>query len=90
MTTPGPVVGIDVAKAELVVAVRPGGDQWTVPNNEALYALYESGSEAGRRRTRPGISACQNAVSLVSARGHRSHLVGTTATCSCSRLPITS
>ncbi len=35
MTTPGPVVGIDVAKAELVVAVRPGGDRWTVPNNEA-------------------------------------------------------
>ena len=35
MTPPGPVVGIDVAKAELVVAVRPGGDRWTVPNNEA-------------------------------------------------------
>ena len=32
---PGPVVGIDVAKAELVVAVRPGGDRWTVPNIEA-------------------------------------------------------
>ncbi|MDP6579685.1 MAG: IS110 family transposase, partial [Vicinamibacterales bacterium] len=35
MTTPGPVVGIDVAKAELVVAVRPGDDRWTVPNDEA-------------------------------------------------------
>ena len=35
MTTPGPVVGIDVAKAELVVAVRPGGDRWTVPNDAA-------------------------------------------------------
>jgi len=42
MTTPGPVVGIDVAKAELVVAVRPGGDQWTVPNNEAGVACLRA------------------------------------------------
>ena len=28
------VVGIDVAQAELVVAVRPTRDAWTVPNNE--------------------------------------------------------
>ena len=35
MTPPGPVVGIDVAKAELVVAVRPGGERWTEPNDEA-------------------------------------------------------
>ena len=28
------VVGIDVAKAELVVATRPTGEQWTVDNDE--------------------------------------------------------
>ena len=28
-------VGIDVAKAELVVAIRPSGDRWTVANDEA-------------------------------------------------------
>jgi transposase len=28
------VVGIDVAKAELVVGVRPSGDRWTVANDE--------------------------------------------------------
>ena len=28
-------VGIDVAKAELVVAVRPSLEHWTVPNTEA-------------------------------------------------------
>ncbi len=37
----GPVfVGIDVAKAELVVALRPTGEQWTIPNRpEAWPAL---------------------------------------------------
>ena len=38
MTQPGPVVGIDVAKAELVVAVRPGDDRWCVPNDARLRA----------------------------------------------------
>jgi len=28
------LVGIDVAKAELVVATRPGGERWTVSNDE--------------------------------------------------------
>lgn len=28
----GPVVGIDVAKAELEIAVRPSGERWTAPN----------------------------------------------------------
>jgi hypothetical protein len=28
----GPVIGIDVAKAELEVAVRPSGDRWTATN----------------------------------------------------------
>src|SRR5262249_9324678 len=27
-------VGIDVAKAELVIAIRPSGDRWTVANDE--------------------------------------------------------
>src|SRR5512137_1771054 len=31
-------VGIDVAKAELVIAVRPTGAQWTVPQTEAGWA----------------------------------------------------
>ena len=35
MTTSELVVGIDVAKAELVVAVRPGGAWWSVRNDEA-------------------------------------------------------
>ena len=33
--SPEPYVGVDVAKSELVVAVSPGGEQWTVPNTEA-------------------------------------------------------
>ena len=28
-------IGIDVAKAELVVAARPSGERWTVANDEA-------------------------------------------------------
>ena len=28
------LIGIDVAKAELVVAVRPSGERWTVANDE--------------------------------------------------------
>ncbi len=35
MDTTAPFVGIDVAKARLDVAVRPSGDQWAVPNDEA-------------------------------------------------------
>ena len=34
MTPPERFVGIDVSKSELVVAVRPGGDQWSVRNAE--------------------------------------------------------
>ena len=34
MTITPVVVGIDVAQAELVVAVRPTRDAWTVPNDE--------------------------------------------------------
>ena len=34
MQTEGPVVGIDVAKAEVVVAVRSGGERWTESNDE--------------------------------------------------------
>jgi transposase len=40
--TPATNVGIDVAKAELVVHVRPADAQWTVPNDEAgIGALTE-------------------------------------------------
>lgn len=36
------LVGIDVAKAELVVAVRPSGERWTTENNErGVRALVE-------------------------------------------------
>ena len=34
MTTPGPAVGLDVATAALVVALRPGDARWIVPNTE--------------------------------------------------------
>lgn len=34
-TTPRCYVGIDGAKAQLDIAVRPDGSQWTVPNDEA-------------------------------------------------------
>jgi transposase len=40
--TPATNVGIDVAKAELVVHVRPADTLWTVPNDEAgIHALVE-------------------------------------------------
>jgi len=35
MTLPSPFVGIDVAKADLVVAVRPTGERWLVANDDA-------------------------------------------------------
>jgi transposase len=35
MTAPACFVGIDVAKATLDVAVRPGGERWSAPNDEA-------------------------------------------------------
>ena len=34
MTPPGVLIGIDVAKAELVVTVRPSGERWPAPNDE--------------------------------------------------------
>ncbi len=40
------VVGVDVAKAELVVAVRPGGAQWSVPQTEAGWATLAQALEA--------------------------------------------
>jgi len=49
------MVGLDVAKAELVVAVRPSGEQWTVCNDEAgvqaLAARLRAESAAPRPRT---------------------------------------
>jgi transposase len=35
MSAPQRFVGIDVAKAQLDIAVRPTGDRWSVPNDEA-------------------------------------------------------
>jgi len=35
MTAPAGFVGIDVAKATLDIAVRPGGEHWSAPNDEA-------------------------------------------------------
>jgi transposase len=35
MTAPPVTVGVDVAKASLDVAARPGGEAWQVPNDEA-------------------------------------------------------
>ncbi len=62
------VVGVDVAKAELVVALRPGGESWTVTNDETgilqllqrlrpqapALVVFEAtgGYERGRRRAR--------------------------------------
>lgn len=39
-------VGIDVAKAELVVAVRPTGQQWTVPQTDAGWAALAAQLQA--------------------------------------------
>ena len=47
------------------------------------------GRSPARRHAGPRISDCRNAASLVSARGRRSSLVGTTTTRSCSRLRTT-
>lgn len=35
MTAPSPFVGIDIAKADFVVALRPTGESWTAANDEA-------------------------------------------------------
>ena len=44
-------VGIDVAKAELVVAIRPTNDQWTVANDER--GVRAPGGAATRRLAEP-------------------------------------
>ena len=46
MSSPGVFVGIDVAQAELVIALRPTGESWTVGNDEP-------GIAALRRRLQP-------------------------------------
>jgi transposase len=49
------MVGLDVAKAELVVAVRPSGEQWTVANDEAgVQALAER-----LRAVQPTLIVCE-------------------------------
>ena len=49
------LVGIDVAKAELVVATRPGGERWPVTNDErGVHTLVERLRRAdGARRDGP-------------------------------------
>jgi transposase len=37
MPTPPVFIGIDIAKADLVVAVRPTGDRWALANSEAAW-----------------------------------------------------
>ena len=42
MTTPGRFVGIDVAKRQLDIAERPGGERWAMGNDDAgIAALLE-------------------------------------------------
>ena len=40
------LIGIDVAKAELVVATRPGGERWTAANDERGYLIAGDTGEA--------------------------------------------
>jgi transposase len=48
MTTPGRFVGIDVAKRQLDIAERPGGERWAMGNDGAgIAALLERLSGAG-------------------------------------------
>jgi len=70
MTITPVVVGIDVAQAELVVAVRPTLDAWTVPNDE-------SGVAELVRRLRPLHPAL---VVLEATGGYERSVVGTLAT----------
>ncbi len=35
MTAPSPFVGVDIAKADVVVALRPTAETWTAPNDDA-------------------------------------------------------
>ena len=46
MTDGGVFVGIDVAKVELVVAVRPTGAQWRTPQTDAGWAALETRLQA--------------------------------------------
>lgn len=46
MSTPSLFVGIDVAKAECVVAVRPTGGTWTTPQTEAGWAALAARLQA--------------------------------------------
>jgi transposase len=51
-------VGIDVAKAQLDIAVRPSGDRWAIPN-----------TEAGRQEALTRLTALPPALVLVDAAG---------------------
>ena len=42
-------VGIDVAKAELVIATRPAAERWTVENEERAFARWLSACVATAR-----------------------------------------
>lgn len=67
------LVGIDVAKAELVVGTRPAGERWAVANDErGMRALVERLMRDARRRaagpSAPGSAAPARARSR-SSRG---------------------
>ena len=47
-------VGIDVAKAQLDIALRPTGDRWAVPNEEASIASLGGAAPGGPHPHRPG------------------------------------
>jgi transposase len=70
MASPGVVVGIDVAQAEFVVAVRPTGDAWTSVNDDA-------GIAALVRRLRP---LQPTLIVLEATGGYERAVVGALAT----------
>jgi hypothetical protein len=50
MSEPQLFVGIDVAKAQLDIALRPTGECWTVPNDDPSIAHWSSSSRPSTPR----------------------------------------
>ncbi len=61
-------VGIDVAKAQLDIALRPSGERWAVPNDA-------SGVAALVARVQPLTPTCARSYGRLRARGHKRPVV---------------
>lgn len=68
MTSAAILVGMDVAKAELEVALRPSAAQWVVPNDARGIATLVARLRTGPRVDRSG---SVSGYAIIPTEGHR-------------------